>query len=67
MALLRDLVPELGLTLRYVTIDGDPELERLFRCQIPVGFLGRRKIFKYSVDPVRLRRSVAARQVGRTR
>jgi len=54
---LERLAPELGLTVRYVTIDGDPELERAYRLQIPVGFLAGRKIFKYRVDEARLRRA----------
>lgn len=62
LELLRSLAPELGLTLRYVAIDGDPDLERAYRQQIPVGFLDGCKIFKYTVDPARLRR--AARNRG---
>jgi len=46
-AVLRELAPELGLTLRYVPIDGGATLEHAYREQIPVGFLGRRKIFKF--------------------
>jgi len=57
LEVLRTLAPELGLTLRYVSIDGDPDLEREFRQQIPVGFLDGRKIFKFTVDPARLRRA----------
>lgn len=63
MTVLRDLAPSLGLSLRYVSIDGQTELERLYREQVPVGFLGGRKVFKYRVDADRLRR--AARAVGR--
>jgi hypothetical protein len=59
LEVLRSLAPELGLTLRYVSIDGDPDLERDFRQQIPVGFLGGRKVFKFTVDPARLRRAVS--------
>jgi hypothetical protein len=61
MAVLRELAPGLGLSLRYVGIDGQPELERLYREQVPVGFLGGRKVFKYHVDPERLRRAAAHR------
>ncbi len=57
LEVLRSLAPELGLTLRYVSIDGDPELEGAFRQQIPVGFLDGRKVFKFAVDPARLRRA----------
>lgn len=58
LEVLRSVAPELGLTLRYVSIDGDPDLERAYRQQIPVGFLDGRKVFKFTVDPVRLRRAV---------
>jgi len=61
MDLLRELAPSLGLTLRYVSIDGQPELERLYREQIPVGFLDGRKLFKFRVDAERLRRAVVRR------
>lgn len=61
MALLRELAPALGLRLRYVSIDGDAALEHAYREQIPVGFLRGRKVFKFRVDPERLRR-VAARR-----
>lgn len=53
------IAPELGLAVRYVTIDGNPELERSYRLQIPVGFLAGRKVFKYRVDDARLRRVAA--------
>ena len=64
MELLRTLAPGLGLTLRYVTIEGDPELEHAHRREIPVGFLGGRKVFKYRVAPARLRRAAARRGHG---
>ncbi len=57
---LERIAPELGLAVRYVMIDGDADLERAYRLQIPVGFLAGRKVFKYRVDEARLRR-VAAR------
>jgi hypothetical protein len=59
MDVLRILAPELGLRLRYVAIDGDPELERAHRHDIPVAFLGGRQVFKYRVDPARLRHAAA--------
>lgn len=61
MAVLRELAPSLGLSLRYVCIDGQAELERAYRDQIPVGFLGGRKMFKFHVDAKRLRRAVVSR------
>lgn len=53
------LGPELGLTIRYVVIDGDPKLENAYRLEIPVGFLAGRKVFKYNIDEERLRRAAA--------
>ena len=56
----------LGFELRVVDISGDDELERAYREQIPVVFVGGRKAFKYRVDPVELARRVAgASQAGR--
>jgi hypothetical protein len=67
MDVLRTLAPELGLRLRYVAIDGDPELERAHRHEIPVAFLGGRKVFKYRVDLARLRHAAAHRSTAATR
>ena len=56
---------QLGFELRVVDISGDDELERAYREQIPVVFVGGRKVFKYRVDPVELARRVnAASQAG---
>ena len=56
---------QLGFELRVVDISGDDELERAYREQIPVVFVGGRKAFKYRVDPVELARRVnAASQAG---
>ena len=51
-----------GLDLELVEIDitGDPELERRYREQIPVVFVGGHRAFTYRVDPVALRRRVEA-------
>ncbi len=58
----RDL---LGFELQVVDISGDDELERAYREQIPVVFVGGRKAFKYRVDPLELARRVsAASQAG---
>ena len=59
LAALRVVVPSLGLSLRYVRIDGRPELERAYREQVPVGFVAGRKVFKFRVDHERLRRAAA--------
>ena len=59
-AVLDRLGPELELDVRWVYIDGDPELEESWRQSIPVGLLDGRKVFKYRVDEALLRRRVAA-------
>lgn len=58
-AVLDRLGPELGIAVRWVHIDGDPELEARWRREIPVGLLDGRKVFKYRVDEPLLRRRVA--------
>lgn len=55
-ALLDTHAPRLGLTVRYVDITGVDELERAHRSEIPVGYLGGRKLFKYVVDVEQLQR-----------
>ncbi|MFN8121327.1 MAG: glutaredoxin family protein [Thermoleophilia bacterium] len=50
------LAPELGIGVRWVHIDGDPELEARWRQEIPVGVLDGKKVFKYRVDEALLRR-----------
>ena len=55
----------LGFELRVVDISGDDQLERAYREQIPVVFVGGRKAFKYRVDPLELaRRVTSASQTG---
>lgn len=58
-AVLDRLAPELGLDVQWVHIDGDAELERRWRQEIPVGLLDGRKVFKYRVDEPLLRRRAA--------
>jgi glutaredoxin len=48
----------LGFTLSEVDISGDEELERRFREEIPVVFVGGRKAFTYRVDALELARRV---------
>lgn len=57
-ALLDRLGPELGLAVEWVYIDGVPELEAVWREQLPAGVLDGRKVFKYRVDEDLLRRRV---------
>ena len=49
-----------GFDLVEIDITGRPELEAAYREQIPVVFVAGRKAFKYHVDPVELRRRLAA-------
>lgn len=63
-AVLDGLAPELGVTVRWVHIDGDPELEARWRQEIPVGILDGRKVFKYRVDERVLRNRVARARPG---
>ena len=53
------LAPELDLPVRWIHIDGDPELEAVWRTELPAGVLAGRKVFKYRVDEAMLRRRVA--------
>lgn len=57
-AVLDRLAPELGLAVEWVAIDGDPQLERQWRSELPVGVLAGYKVFKYRVDEGFLRRRV---------
>ena len=54
-----------GFDLVEVDITGDPDLEAAYREQIPVVFVAGRKAFKYSVDPVELRRRLDAAATAR--
>jgi thiol-disulfide isomerase/thioredoxin len=47
---------ELGIPVEYVDITGSPELEAAHRTEIPVGFVGDRKVFKYRAEAATLRR-----------
>ena len=44
------------LALEEVDVDTDPELIRLYGEEVPVGYLGETKVFKYRLDVNRLRR-----------
>src|ERR1700747_1764185 len=47
---------EFGARLREVNIDADPELRELYNLDVPVIFLGDRKVAKHRVDSAQLRR-----------
>ncbi len=55
---LERLAPGLGLDVRWVRIDGDPDLEAAWRERIPAGVLEGRLVFKFRVDELLLRRRV---------
>ena len=44
------------LIINEVDVDRDPELKRLYGGQVPVGYLGETKVFKFHLDVQRLRR-----------
>lgn len=45
-----------NLAIDEVDVDNDPELIRLFGEEVPVGYLGETKVFKFHLDVKRLRR-----------
>jgi hypothetical protein len=57
-ATLLALQSDLGFELDEIDITTDPSLYDAFHVEIPVGYLDGRKLFKYRVDPARLRRQV---------
>lgn len=50
------LLAEFGARLREVNIDADPVLRERYNLDVPVIFLGDRKIAKHRVDPSQFRR-----------
>ena len=52
------LLAEFGARLREGNIDGDPKLRELYNLDVPVIFLGDRKIAKHRVDPAQFRRQL---------
>jgi len=53
---------EFGAELLEINIDADPALRDLYSNDVPVIFLGARKIAKHRVDLVQLRRQLADAQ-----
>ena len=67
-ATLLALQRELAFDLNEIDITTDPALYDAFQLEIPVGYLDDRKLFKYRVDPARIRRQLQHRsrwRVGR--
>jgi glutaredoxin len=52
------LVAQFGARLRVVDIDGDAVLRARYNEEVPVLFLGARKVAKYTVDLERLKRQL---------
>ena len=52
------LVVKFGARLREVNIDEDAELRARYNEEVPVLFLGARKVAKYAVDLEQLRRQL---------
>ncbi len=44
------------IAIEEIDVDTDPELIRLYGDEVPVGYLGKTKVFKYHLDVKRLRR-----------
>ena len=57
-ATLLALQRELAFDLDEIDITSDPALYDAFQLEIPVGYLDDRKLFKYRVDPARIRRQL---------
>ncbi len=49
------------LAIDEIDVDADPELRRLYGDEVPVGYLGKTKVFKFRPDVRRLRRLLDAR------
>jgi glutaredoxin len=59
------LLAEFGARLREVNIDADPALREEYNVDVPVLFLGNRKVAKHRVDLTQLRRQLMeARRSG---
>ncbi|MGH7949567.1 MAG: glutaredoxin family protein [Candidatus Binataceae bacterium] len=57
-------LPDVGVTLERIEIDGNSELETRFGIEVPVLFVNGRKAFKYRVGRRELRRRLAKEACG---
>ena len=57
-AKIAPLLVEFGATLREVNIDEDPDLKERYGADIPVIFIGARKVAKHRVDVAQFRRQL---------
>ena len=60
-AIVRRVAASVPLVLDEIDISGEAELERLYGMEIPVLMMDGRKVAKYRVTDVELRRVLAAR------
>ncbi len=60
-AVAEPVARRLGLRIEERNVEDSPAWERSFGKQIPVGFLGTTKLFKYRVDPERLEATIRSR------
>jgi glutaredoxin len=65
LALLEAAAPQLGFELRRVAIDGDEELERRYRIDLPVVLVDGRLAFTQAVAAGPLQRAVEHAQARR--
>lgn len=59
-AQMAPLLEEFGATLREVDVDSDPALAERYTNDVPVVFLGSRKVAKHRLDVTQFRRQLAA-------
>ena len=59
-AQMSPLLREFGARLREINIDADPVLRERYNHDVPVVFLGSRKVAKHRLDLVQLRRQLAS-------
>lgn len=60
-AVAEPVARRLGITVEERNVEDSPEWEQRFGEQVPVGFLGPDKVFKYRVDPGRLEAAIRSR------
>ena len=65
LALLESEAPRLGFDLRRVSVDGDEELEKRFRIDLPVVFVDGEVAFTQAVAAAPLQRAVERAQARR--
>lgn len=58
---VQQVATSIPLTIDEIDISGNPELERLYGLEIPVLFVGGKKVAKYRVSEADLRRILAGR------